>query len=232
MKKLEYLELSTVDSTHLFAKREAASFSKKTLTCITAKEQTSGQGRYPSRAWISPKESNLYLTIYFTLPPDFPILANLCQVLAISCFSLLKTLGLTPTLKWPNDILIQGKKIAGVLCDLSSCPTMTEVFLSIGLNVNETPSLSHTTSIYEESKKKHELSTICKQLTRQFQLDILLLEQYGFAIFHETYQRNLIYQKQTFTHSGTSFTGFLEKIINNGSAEVRLESGELVTIYS
>src|SRR4051812_3291883 len=109
------IHLDQIDSTNTYAKQHAQDFAPDKITCITAEEQTAGRGRF-QRKWISPRGVNLYTTFYFRLPLSTLHLTSLCQVAAFSVSSLLLQSDLHPKIKWPNDVLLSGKKISGVLC--------------------------------------------------------------------------------------------------------------------
>src|SRR5690348_7786351 len=115
-KKIHYIHFDTIDSTNTWAKQHASSLDPEVLTCITTQAQTAGRGRF-SRKWISPKGKNICATLYFTVPQDYPHVANLAQLLSLSCVQVLKSRGFDPQIKWPNDILLEKKKVGGVLCE-------------------------------------------------------------------------------------------------------------------
>jgi BirA family transcriptional regulator, biotin operon repressor / biotin---[acetyl-CoA-carboxylase] ligase len=120
----ELIELDAVDSTNRYALDLG-----KPYVAVTAKRQSAGRGRR-GHQWYSP-EGNLYLTL--TLPgidTRFTVLAGLAARDAIA--GLLP--GEEPLIKWPNDILIRGRKVAGILCESRALITA----VGIGINVNET----------------------------------------------------------------------------------------------
>ncbi len=105
----------TIDSTQTFAFK-IASNPKENGTVIISKNQTAGKGRL-KRKWLSPK-GGIWLSVILhpkfdiSLTTLFPIAAALALALAIE-----KTLKKKPELKWPNDVNIGGKKVAGMLVD-------------------------------------------------------------------------------------------------------------------
>jgi BirA family biotin operon repressor/biotin-[acetyl-CoA-carboxylase] ligase len=123
-------------------------------TVIIADGQTGGRGRL-GRKWFSPPGLNLYTSII--LKPDIPpqeaqtltLMAAVAVAEAVAAYSPLR-----PTVKWPNDILIDSRKVAGILTEIN-CETdrVNFIVLGIGVNLNMTPSneLRHTaTSIMEK----------------------------------------------------------------------------------
>ena len=106
---------------------------------FTADYQTAGRGRLDHK-WLSPPGANLMMSVVLSvadLPPEqvatLPLVVGLavCKSLA-SLFPLPSSL--FPLLKWPNDVLIDGKKIAGILCERHG----DNVIVGIGVNVNQT----------------------------------------------------------------------------------------------
>ena len=103
---------------------------------IIAKKQTSGKGR-ANRKWISP-EGGIWLSII--LHPKFDIsvttLFPIASALALS-YAIEKTSDIKPELKWPNDITINGKKVAGILVDASlESNKIEKIILGVGINFN------------------------------------------------------------------------------------------------
>jgi BirA family biotin operon repressor/biotin-[acetyl-CoA-carboxylase] ligase len=104
---------------------------------VIAESQTQGRGRL-GRRWESPPLSNLYLSIVLRpgLPPK-----HAPQITLAAAVALVETVGSflprPPVIKWPNDILIDGKKLAGILTE-AACDTecVQYVILGIGLNLN------------------------------------------------------------------------------------------------
>ena len=127
-----YYHFQTLDSTNAFAKRELFSFSENDLTIITADQQTHGYGRL-QRHWHSPQDGNLYLTlVLFDERP--PILFSKLAVLCLE--QLVYTIDNAVKIKWPNDLLVYGKKIAGVLVEVKQKNEYTAIIIGIGLNIN------------------------------------------------------------------------------------------------
>ena len=126
----------TVDSTNLEAKRRADQVEGH--GCFVAREQTSGRGRR-GRYWSSPKDSGSYVSIL--LRPDI-MPSDAAMVTLIAGLSLAKTLNqlydINAKIKWPNDIIIQGKKVAGILTEMSAeIERVNYLVVGIGLNISQ-----------------------------------------------------------------------------------------------
>lgn len=131
-----YIPLEKVASTNQEAARflnEGAAFDR---SVITAKEQAAGRGR-GSRVWESPL-GNLYATL--VLKPDRPEMewGQLCFVLSLAIAEALKSILSNKSqvqVKWPNDVLVNAKKISGILLEAHQTPSGQKVML-VGFGVN------------------------------------------------------------------------------------------------
>ena len=109
-----------LNSTNVYAKQNLSELEDRTV--IFAEQQTDGHGRF-DRVWISDKVGNLYASIVLkpkNFSADLP-LANLTQYLSVVLSELLEEYGVVADIKWPNDVLVGGKKISGILAETSFC---------------------------------------------------------------------------------------------------------------
>ena len=118
----------------------------------------------------------MYVTFAFHLYNE-PI-EHLAQLLSNIVADVLKKYGLDPTIKMPNDVLIHGKKIAGVLCETMSKGKEIAVALGLGLNVNIPQEAlinvgQPATSLLAETGKKHDIDALLKAIASQLQKTIL-----------------------------------------------------------
>lgn len=129
------ITLDEVNSTNLYAKENLNSMPDKTV--IIAKRQSAGRGRL-SRTWIDLGGENLFMSIILKPSSDFlPEYANLTQYLSVVLCRVLDEYGLTPCIKWPNDVQINGGKIAGILSETAMQGNLFKgIVLGIGVNVN------------------------------------------------------------------------------------------------
>lgn len=136
--QLNAIVLEQVDSTNSEAERHLAN-NEPTPFVILAKEQTKGRGRM-GRVWHSPQNGNLYSSFAFRpqiSPTGMPLFTlwmgiNLCECLISLC-------RVECSVKWPNDIHINGKKVAGILTEARmETDQVLDIILGIGLNVNGT----------------------------------------------------------------------------------------------
>lgn len=124
----------SIDSTNIIAKEIAVS--SKEGTIVVGEEQLAGKGRM-GREWISPKWKGIYMSII--LKPDMePMKAPRISLIGAAAVNkALLNLGIKSLTKWPNDILINGKKISGILTEISGELNMIDyLIMGIGVNVN------------------------------------------------------------------------------------------------
>lgn len=232
------IHLSTIDSTNTYAKLHVREFPTNQITCIYADEQTAGRGRQ-QRSWVSPPEVNLYVTFFLQLPLNTPHLTSIGQILALSCASLLSRYNLSANIKWPNDIQLKGKKVAGILCETTFHPPLVDLFLGIGLNVNMEKALldqidQPATSLLAETNKIWERKTLLRELQAQFEQDLKKFTQEGFAPFHALFNDLLAMKGQEIIlfDGQRTWSGICDSITPHGELKLVLQSGEVKTFAS
>lgn len=106
-------------------------------TVVAARTQTAGRGRQ-QRRWVAPPGTNLTFSFLWNAPVDPAHLPSMALAIAVGIARFLADVGLAPTIKWPNDVQVSGKKIAGILCEMVNTggPSQRAVVAGIGLNVN------------------------------------------------------------------------------------------------
>lgn len=124
--------LDTVGSTNDYAFSLAG---HKEPAVVVARRQTRGRGRF-RRRWFADEQSLIFSVLFFP-KPGFPIPASLTQVAGLALCKAIESSAKTneppALLRWPNDVVIQGKKVAGILCEQRS----DAMVVGIGVNVNQ-----------------------------------------------------------------------------------------------
>jgi nicotinate-nucleotide pyrophosphorylase (carboxylating) len=137
---LEPEVLDSVDSTMLEARRRADAGTPEGCT-VVARTQTGGRGRR-GRTWYSEAGAGLYLTT-FVQPPPSEHLHALALVAGVAVREAAEALGARDVkLKWPNDVVVGDRKLAGVLLESDVAPELARVFIGIGLNLAARSSLA------------------------------------------------------------------------------------------
>ncbi len=230
------IPLDSVDSTQSYAKQNVKTFAKDKITCVSAKEQTNGTGRF-HRPWLSPK-GNIYATFYFTLPKDSLHLTSLAQVMTLSLAEVLCQYKLSPKIKWPNDVLLNNRKCSGVLCEVTFNKEHVDVFLGIGIDVNmsekECAQIDKpATSLRVETGKEWSTEELLKALQEQFAQDLVLFKENGFETFHSKFENLMAYVGEEITcfDGEKEYTGICHSLNSEGQLNLCID-GEMLTIFS
>lgn len=129
----EIIHFESIDSTNNYAKTIANKVSNGTV--IISEEQTSGRGRL-GKSWSSKKHEGIWMSIILKpdiLPMNAPFITLLAGASIINAF---RNLGIEAFIKWPNDIILNGKKTCGILTELSAeIERINYIVLGIGINV-------------------------------------------------------------------------------------------------
>jgi BirA family biotin operon repressor/biotin-[acetyl-CoA-carboxylase] ligase len=127
--------LLQVDSTNTYLLSKSPTGAR--YDCCLAEIQTAGKGRR-GREWVSPFARNIYLSMAFDLDGGAEALEGLSLVVGLSIAKTIEAMGVEGVqLKWPNDVWLNGRKLSGVLVELSGeATTGWRVVLGLGLNVD------------------------------------------------------------------------------------------------
>ncbi len=192
-----------IESTNTWAKENAHLLPPDAMIIVTADGQTAGRGQF-KRPWSSPFKQNIYLSFCFFVDKNRSDLGNIPQVLALSTISVLNQLGFTARLKWPNDLLVSQKKIAGILAETTMIDDQLCFILGIGLNVNmpfdllekvgqPATSLLHENQLIKgEEVSLFDLQQIMEMLQEEFLKDYAVFNKEGFTPFLARYQTSIL----------------------------------------
>jgi BirA family biotin operon repressor/biotin-[acetyl-CoA-carboxylase] ligase len=236
-KEVIYKEI--VDSTNSYAFKLALDGASEG-TCVLADAQRAGRGRL-NRVWFSPAGENLYLSIILK-PHVHP--SNVYPITFISSLAVYDTIeaitGIKPTLKWPNDLLINGKKICGTLLELSTEADMVRfVVVGIGLDINmKEKEISEeidqkATSLFIETKNLFERARVCGILLSNLEKYYLLFKKNGENDVCRIWEdRSCIKGKYLeINQMGQSYKGISEGIDNKGALLLNVD-GEIKNIIA
>lgn len=135
---MRVIKLEETKSTNTYSKEHITLLEDKTV--VHALRQTQGRGRL-NRVWIDLGENNLFFSIVLKPSNSFkPVYSNLTQYASIILCKIFENYGLNPKVKWPNDVMIDGKrKICGILCEtVIENNELKGIVLGIGVNLNAT----------------------------------------------------------------------------------------------
>jgi BirA family biotin operon repressor/biotin-[acetyl-CoA-carboxylase] ligase len=176
-----------IDSTNREA-RDRAREGAREGTVVLADFQSRGRGRL-GRAWESPSGANVYLSVIIRPPipppaaPQITLLAGVSAARALSHVS-----GLECRIKWPNDIFLRGKKLAGILAEMEGEGSETRfIILGIGVNVNWRkedfpPELRETaTSLQAETGKEVSRAAAAAGILQELEAEYIAFLREGFS---------------------------------------------------
>lgn len=171
------LRFDSIESTNAEAARQAKAGADEGV-CVVARRQTSGRGRH-GRIWISEKDAGLYLSVVLRPRIETRFLPLITLMSAVAVYDALVALyRLQPDIKWANDVLINEKKICGILAEMTETKTNSAIVLGIGINLtsaNFAPEIAETaTSIERETNHKPDcemlLENLLGQIARRYEI--------------------------------------------------------------
>ena len=165
---------------------------------ILAERQTAGRGRR-GRKWVSPFAENIYYSLVLRMDGGMRQLEGLSLVVGLAVLSALRAVGVSDAgLKWPNDVLVSNKKIAGILLELVGDPAdVCHVVLGIGINVNMRVASEVDqawTSVFLESgvaTNRNELVSVLSDSLRMYRK---CHELSGFSAIQSEWEQNHLWQ--------------------------------------
>jgi BirA family biotin operon repressor/biotin-[acetyl-CoA-carboxylase] ligase len=226
--------LPTIDSTNTYAARLARE-GASAGTAVIADEQTGGKGRL-GRSWVSPPGVNLYLSLLLrpsvttAVAPQLNLLAAVAVADAIA-----EVCPLTPAIKWPNDVLIDGKKVCGILAEMQTeAGALQAVVLGIGVNVNAPASAfpeelrDKASSLFLTGGRLIDRAAFTAALlTHLEKLYVLWLEE-GFPALRPLWERHatgLLGRRITVAAPEGTVTGIVQGLDSDGVLLLRTEDG-------
>jgi len=206
--------------------RQARKGGKRLAWAFVAKEQVAGRGRI-GRSWISPP-GGLWATVLWPLGRDgvqvqaVPLVAGLAVVDAMER-------GAVPPcrIKWPNDVLVNGRKVCGILCELETGSEISAVIIGIGINANFPAndllqSVSYpVTSLRDETGKETDLERLLADLLEELGGKLLKFETEGIAPFLPFINARLAWANCMVTLSGSE-AGDLSGVLRGVDGQGRL----------
>lgn len=219
---------STMDEAFLWLKSSDATPEKTGV--ILADYQTKGRGRR-GRAWENIKH-NLTLSIAFKLPSDIKDFSLLSFVTAVALHDVMFDLcsGFSLQYKWPNDLLLEGKKVSGILIETDLVGAWRHMVVGIGVNLKVGPSLTlyPATSIYKVTGKEITPVAFVERLMPLFDKYKNLWLKKGFSEISDLWHKNafrLNKEIHLMTHQGP-VDGVLRGMDHRGHLVIQISSGE------
>lgn len=207
------------------------------LSIVVADEQTMGRGRM-DRPWFTPPGTALaYSLILRPTVTEKPHLSRLVGLAALSITQTLQSFGLSPQIKWPNDVLLNQRKVAGVLIELVwSGDEVTCVVIGAGINVTKRAVPSTDILRFPGTSLEDALGNVVSRevlLRNILSAFIKLRPQLGTDTLMNLWGEILAYRgRQVRVEMGGDQTvvGRLEGILSDGSLRIRDDNGKSVTV--
>lgn len=226
----KFLHFDTIDSTNIMAK-ELANKGEPCGTVIVSEEQSLAHGRL-GRAWISPKYKGIWVSIILR-PKVNPIkVPKITQIGAAAIINTLKLIKINGTVKWPNDIIVNHKKVCGILTEMSAeLNRVHYVVMGIGINVNldkedfSEDVLKKATSLKIETGSKIDRKLLIANFLNEFE-----------ELYNEFFENSTVKRSIDICKKNSAIIGKDIKILSSGSETYAKaidinENGELVVKY-
>lgn len=213
-------------------------------TVVVADRQSAGRGRR-GRAWQSPAGKDLYFSMI--LKPDFEPdkAAGLTLVMALAVTYAIETFcGIRAGIKWPNDVVVNGKKVCGILTEMSmEADAIRHIVIGTGINVNRTDGIDDmpeeirnvATSLYLESGNMITRAGLLQEVLHSFEFYYAqYLQSLSMELLMEAYNSRLVNcgNKVRVLDPKGEWEGIAKGINKSGELLVETENGKIVEVYA
>lgn len=223
--------LDEVSSTNTYLKGMARQGAPAGSLCIS-ETQSAGKGRL-GRVWHSPASQGLWLSVLArpSLPPADAPLVTFCAAMAMAQ-AVREVTGLAAAVKWPNDLVLDDKKLCGILLEVSAtADELDYIIIGTGLNVRRgayPTELAHQATSLEDHTTPPPRSLLLVHYLAALEDCLTRLEQGGFAALAEDYRHlSCTLGRAVQVIGSESFIGVAENLDTDGALLVRDEGGML-----
>lgn len=237
----EIFYFPVLDSTNTKAK-QLAEDGYPSGTVVVAEQQDCGRGRR-GRAWESPRGTGIFMTLMLKpdINPNNASMLTLVAALAVSA-AIRKLSGRAAGIKWPNDIVMNGKKICGILTEMSAqFDYVNHIVIGIGINIHNTAfpeEIAHmATSLYQQTGEHFNRAALMEEIWEQFEqyYEIFLRTEdlSGLVKEYETHLVNLhqtvkvLDPKDTFEGKAMGISPRGELIVDTWESRKLVSAGEV-----
>lgn len=220
---MKYLHLEQINSTNNYCKENIDSLDDKTI--VYTSNQTQGRGRF-NRTWVDLGSENIFMS--YVLKPSKelkPVYSNLTQYTGLKLAETFIEYNIEPKIKWPNDILINGKKISGILAEtVFRNNELKGIIIGVGLNLNADAKDFEQidkpiTALNIETNSSIDKIEFLNKFTNIFFKDYENFLKKGFLYIKKDYEKyiNFLGKEITINNLNEKITGIAEKITNDGA---------------
>lgn len=217
-----------IDSTNSQAKR-MFSEGDRSDKLIVARSQSGGRGRL-GRSFYSPAEGGIYMTLAYTTDEMIADAVSITSAAAVAvCSAICMNTGVSPDIKWVNDLYLNGKKICGILAESVVQANSCHIILGIGINLNTKNFPQQLREIAGSIGAECDPNKLIADIVNE-----LFKFLYGKADFMPEYRkRSMVLGKTVLcTRGNESYLGVAEKITDKGALLVRCTNGDLICMDS
>jgi BirA family biotin operon repressor/biotin-[acetyl-CoA-carboxylase] ligase len=230
---------ASTDSTNLQAKLAAENGAGEG-TLLVADMQTSGRGRR-GRTWISPPGTNVYYTLL--LKPEYPAdrASAVTLVMALAAAEgIRRTCGLEAGIKWPNDIVVGGKKVCGILTEMSvEQDYIHYVVIGVGINVGQqefAPEVAQTAGFLQQENgqrisRAELVANIMQAFEKDYEIFVQTLDMSGLMDAYNALSVNRGREVRVLDPKG-EFSGISAGINESGELLVERGDGTVAKVYA
>lgn len=236
--KFSRLIFDTLDSTNTEALTQAKAGAEEGL-CVVARQQTAGRGRY-GRTWVSGRDAGLYLSVVLRpkiKPNDLPLITLMAGV---AVHDTLLEFGIKPDIKWVNDVLVNDKKIAGILAETTDTGDGIAVVVGIGINLKSSKlprDLAATATCFEDCSativsRDDLIEVLTRHLGRFYEL---LKGEHGAAEIVDNWTRRSSYSSGKIVRAALNndiVTGITDGLEDNGALRIKRVDGSVAIIQA
>ncbi|WP_412708149.1 biotin--[acetyl-CoA-carboxylase] ligase [Candidatus Rickettsia kedanie] len=255
--KFKLIVFDKLDSTSSEAMRIAQSAKVDSNYAVLAKSQTNGRGR-SGKNWQS-RSGNLHVSLLIKPDKELELLPQLSFVTALAVYDCMSSRGLTtgsrkPTtndavscfldpvvkprddiiqLKWPNDVLVNGRKIAGILLESVKIENNYYLIIGIGINITYHPDNidQPTTSLISENLPPIEPQALLEKLIENFEKYYQIWHNNGFSFIRKKWLEHAytLHENISVKHQNDIITGLFKDIDNTGRIILQLPSKKIIS---
>jgi len=228
------IKLNATHSTNDFLKNITSKQPTENFTIVMTESQTKGKGQRGNTWTTEPGKNLIFSTLVKSLTNSENSIFDLNIAVSISIIEALETFKIPKlNIKWPNDILSEGKKISGILIENTiSGQQYISSIIGIGLNVNQTnfENLPKASSLKNITKKEFNKEELLLEIINKMKDNHELISNHKSDILWEKYH-NYLFKKEIPSvfelSNGTRFMGIIKKVQPNGKIQILLENDSL-----
>ncbi len=236
--KFSQLTFDILDSTNTEALNQARLGADEGL-CVVARQQTAGRGRY-GRTWVSERDAGLYFSVLLRPRIGVQDLGLITLMAGVAVHDTLEKFGITPDIKWVNDVLVNDKKIAGILAETTETATGLAVVVGIGVNLrssNFPPDLVTTATCVEDNSPtivdlEDLIDVLTQHLGRYYQQ---LQGEDGPANIIDAWTRRSSYSSGKIVRvvlENETVTGTTDGLESNGALRIKRSDGSVTIVQA